>query len=76
VDDNFTDQMVSLAKGASYPAIHSSDILDYEIFNAPISAQEEFTNFVHQIDKLKFDVQKSLEKTQMLFDSLMQQYFG
>ena len=37
---------------------------------------DEFATFVAQIDKSKFAVQKSLEKTQLLFDSLMQEYFG
>ena len=35
-----------------------------------------FETFVTQIDKSKVAVQKSLEQTQLLFDSLMQQYFG
>ena len=34
-----------------------------------------FKTFVTQVDKSKFAVQKSLEKTQLLFDSLMQEYF-
>ena len=37
---------------------------------------EEFRAFVAQVDKSKFAIQKSLEKTQLLFDSLMQEYFG
>ncbi len=36
----------------------------------------EFADFVKQVDKLKFEVQKSLEETQILMNSLMQQYFG
>ncbi len=42
----------------------------------PIELQEQFADFVRQIDKSKFEVQKSLEKTQQLYDSLMQKYFG
>ena len=37
---------------------------------------DEFSTFVAQIDKSKFAVQKSLEETQLLFDCLMQEYFG
>lgn len=37
---------------------------------------EEFTNFVIQVDKSKFVVQQALNKTKMLMDSLMQEYFG
>ena len=42
----------------------------------PIELQEQFADFVRQVDKSKFEVQKSLEKTQQLYDSLMQKYFG
>ena len=38
--------------------------------------QEQFAAFVEQVDKSKVAIQKSLEKTQLLFDSLMQKYFG
>lgn len=38
--------------------------------------QNEFANFVHRIDKSKLIVQKELDETQLLFDSLMQEYFG
>ena len=43
---------------------------------APLEVQEQFAAFVEQTDKLKLSIQKSLEETQMLFDSLMQEYFG
>ena len=42
----------------------------------PISLQNDFAAFVQQIDKSKFAVQKSLEKTETLYKSLMQEYFG
>ena len=38
--------------------------------------QQEFNAFVAVIDKSKATVQKALDETQLLFDSLMQQYFG
>ena len=41
-----------------------------------IELQNEFATFVNQIDKSKSAIQKSLDETQLLFDSLMQQYFG
>ena len=42
----------------------------------PKELQDEFADFVHQIDKSKVAIQKSLDETQILFDSLMQKYFG
>ena len=38
--------------------------------------QEQFAKFAEQTDKSKVAVQKALEETQLLFDSLMQKYFG
>ena len=38
--------------------------------------QIEFTDFVKQADKSKVAVQKALDETRTLFDSLMQEYFG
>lgn len=42
----------------------------------PLSLQNEFASFVQQIDKSKLAVQKSLEKAETLYKSLMQEYFG
>ena len=42
----------------------------------PIELQNNFAAFVQQIDKSKFAVQKSLEKAETLYKSLMQEYFG
>lgn len=42
----------------------------------PIALQKQFGEFVKQVDKSKVVVQKALDETQLLFDSLMQQYFG
>ena len=42
----------------------------------PMDLQKEFVEFVAQVDKSKVAVQKSLDETQLLFNSLMQKYFG
>ena len=42
----------------------------------PIELQNEFVAFVAQVDKSKVAVQNALDEAQLLFDSLMQQYFG
>lgn len=42
----------------------------------PLSLQNDFASFVQQIDKSKFTVQKSLEKAETLYKSLMQRYFA
>ena len=42
----------------------------------PRHIQNQLVQFVHQVDKSKSEVQAALDKTQLLLDSLMQQYFG
>lgn len=42
----------------------------------PLELQQQFAAFVTQTDKSKAIIQKSLDETQILFDSLMQKYFG
>ena len=43
---------------------------------APFDKQKKFADFVREVDKSKVAVQKSLDETQLLFNSLMQKYFG
>ena len=69
-------QFDSSIKGVGVPNLHLSEIKKTKIFLPPMKLQKEFVNFVKQVDKSKFEVQKSLEKTQQLYDSLMQKYFG
>ena len=42
----------------------------------PLSLQNQFAAFAAEVDKSKVEVQNALDQTQLLFDSLMQQYFG
>ena len=76
LQDKFTSDMAAVTTGANYPAIKDSDIFNYEICNPPLSLQNQFADFVQQIDKSKFAVQKALEKAETLYKSLMQQYFA
>lgn len=52
------------------------NISDLQIPVADMSVQNQFADFTKQVDKSKVAVQKSLDETQLLFDSMMQKYFG
>ena len=52
------------------------DISDLSILLPDVDQQVEFETFVEQVDKSKVAVQKALNEAQLLFDSLMQEYFG
>ena len=49
---------------------------NYPIMIPPVGLQKRFANFVEQVDKSKVEVQRALDEAQLLFDSLMQKYFG
>ena len=74
--DYFRNQIIAQSKTATMTTIGQDGILKAEIILPPIEKQRVFYSFVKQIDKSKFAVQKALEKAQLLFDSLMQKYFG
>ena len=56
--------------------LNKEHIEDFPIICPPKDMIDEYVSFVDQIDKSKVAVQKALDETQMLFDSLMQEYFG
>ena len=73
---NRHEYLLSFNDGDSQTNLRKGDLLNCPIINPPITLQEEFETFVKQIDKSKVIVQKALDEAQLLFDSLMQQYFG
>ena len=72
----FIDSKDYSGRGASIPQLTIPMIKDEPVPVPPLGLQEDFEKVVTQVDKSKFAVQKSLEKTQLLFNSLMQEYFG
>ena len=62
--------------GAAQPGINAKKYGSLRIPVPPVAEQEQFAAFVEQADKSKVAVQKALDEAQLLFDSLMQKYFG
>ena len=65
-----------LNKAVTIPSLTKSDLLDISIPLPPLSLQNEFADFVDQVDKSQLAIQKSLEELETLKKSLMQEYFG
>ena len=70
------DELRNMAKGGNQPNLNGNMIKNFPVLVPPIKRQEEYVQFVNQVDKSKVAVQKSLDEAQLLFDSLMQHYFG
>ena len=56
--------------------LNKEHIEDFPIICPPSDIVEKYVAFVDQVDKSKVAVQKALDETKLLFDSLMQKYFG
>lgn len=63
-------------KGIGVPNLHLGEIKKTKILLPPLNEQKEYVTFVKQVDKSRVVVQKALDEAQLLFDSLMQEYFG
>ena len=51
-------------------------LYELDVIAPPIALQTQFSDFVQQVDKLKFEMRGRLEKLEILYKSLMQQYFS
>ena len=69
-------RLTGISRGVRQANISNKDILNLVVPIPPLELQNQFADFVKHIDKSKDSVQKALDEAQLLFDSLMQQYFG
>ena len=69
-------ELQRMAPDSARANINLAILKEIPIVQAEIKLQEEFSDFVQITDKLKLAMQKSIDETQILFNSLMQKYFG
>ena len=62
--------------GSAQGVVNTSILKKWEVYVPDRHMQDDFFEFAKQVDKSKVVVQKALDNTQVLFDSLMQKYFG
>jgi len=62
-------------EGTGVPTLNRNKFHNKKIINVSINEQTQFSAFVKEVNKSKIEVQKALDKAQLLFDSLMQKYF-
>jgi len=75
--DDYQSYIKRTSKGGTDKrALSKSLIGSYPVIIPPKCLQNEFVSFVAQVDKSKVAAQKALDEAQLLFDSLMQKYFG
>ena len=73
---SFKRTIEDMAVGQTMPNLNVPIVSEFKIITPPKDVQDQYYAFVSQVDKSKAVVQAALDKAQLLFDSLMQQYFG
>ena len=68
--------LTRFVEGTGVPTLNRNMFHNKQIINVNLKEQIQFADFVKQVDKSKVAVQEALDKAQLLFDSLMQKYFG
>lgn len=74
--DRIMSDYSSIASGTTFAELKIFALKECHVFDVPLELQNQFAAFVNQTDKSKVAVQKALDEAQLLFDSLMQKYFG
>lgn len=72
----FLDYILQFCNRTNLPKVNRKEVAGFRTPLPPLELQGEFAAFVAQVDKSKVAVQKALDETQLLFNSLMQEYFG
>lgn len=73
---SFKKTIEDMAVGQTMPNLNVPIVSSFQIIKPPLEVQKSYYEFVEQLDKSKAAIQKSLDESQLLFDSLMQKYFG
>ena len=74
--DSFVNFSNATAYGAKMPRASMDLIKNFDVINPPTELQNQFGKLVIEVEKSKVEVQRALDEAQLLFDSLMQKYFG
>lgn len=73
---HFIEELNRNCSGTTVKYLSISDLANVAIPVPPLELQHEFETFVTQVDKSRFVAQQQIEKLQLLYDSLAQEYFG
>jgi len=78
--EQFRMQLTSIkqkiASGSAQPQLPINTMNQIRMIVPPLALQNEFAAFIEELDKSKFTIRRSLEKLEMLYQALLQEYFG
>lgn len=73
--NQMTEHFREIAPAGTQPNLNTTIMKEYKQIIPPMCLQEEFVEFIDRVDKLRLQIEKSLEKLETLKKALMQQYF-
>ena len=76
ISDDVYRQAMGKNNASTVAHVNVKDVKQFKVPLPPLEKQKIFASFIKQVDKSKVAIQKSLAETQLLFDKLMQDYFG
>ena len=75
LEDSIKNEKENLASGSAYNALTIDKLKKFNIIMPPIELQNKFAERVEKIEKLSFEIEKSIKEAQNLYNSLMNKYF-
>ena len=73
---NIMINIKKIEKGSTFKSINKKEIENIEVLLPPLELQNKFATKIEAIQKLKFEIEKSLKETENLYNSLMQKFFS
>ena len=75
LEDSIKNEKENLASGSAYNALTIDKLKKFNIIMPPIELQNKFAERVEKIEKLSFEIEKSIKEAENLYNSLMNKYF-
>ncbi|WP_336164140.1 restriction endonuclease subunit S [Fusobacterium polymorphum] len=75
LEDSIKNEKENLASGSAYNALTIDKLKEFNIIMPPIELQNKFAERVEKIEKLSFEIEKSIKEAENLYNSLMNKYF-
>ena len=75
LEDSIKNEKENLASGSAYNALTIDKLKKFNIIMPPIELQNKFAERVEKIEKLSFEIEKSIKEAENLYNSLINRYF-
>ena len=75
LEDSIKNKKENLTSGSAYNALTIDKLKKFDIIIPPIELQNKFAKRVEKIEKLSFEIEKSIKEAENLYNSLINRYF-